>query len=248
MGVWWRYSLVRNVEPGQAKALIEEVAREALPGPKPSHSRYARWQPQLVTRELRCLQRGDVLAMTDEAWVLAGAISKRVNGPHIEVRVQGDYWDMSVYAGGFVVADFSTRIGALADDRATRRPWKRGGVEDLVRVWGCEREAVEPYLIDWDALEAPVWARPGDRSPAGEWAQVADFLRALGADEPNAHADRFTVQVPAWESKPVELPLCRREGVAEAARRPARPPAAEEGRARPVEAAQGERACGAHGA
>ncbi len=195
------WSVIKGVTAQAVPGLLE-AAIAAQPGPVPRASAWSDWSNTTRIVPRAAVHEGDVLVICDRAWPLAKAIAQAAGAPHLELRVQeGDHWDFTLYLHGQVIADFSTRVSAFDDDPAAPRPWKQGSADELVRVWGCTRADVEPYLIDWDALSGPRWCRQGDRFATGSWKQVLDFMRAMCVPDPANHARRIEFEAPEWTTQ-----------------------------------------------
>jgi hypothetical protein len=204
------YSIVKGVDAASTRPALTEAA-SALPGPAPDNSRWSDHAYVHGEREMVGVVHGDTLCISDNAHQLAGEIARRTGALHMELRIQeGDHWDFSLYQANQLIADFSTRVGAWEPDSTAPRPWKRGSLETFARAWGVEPNAVEPYLIDWDALREPIYVEQGNEFRTHDWRQVLDFMRVIGVAAPDSHPERFLFSVPAWVGVRRRQPLWRR--------------------------------------
>ena len=115
--------------------------------------------------------------------------------PWINVRIQeGSLWDYSLYEADSHVDNFSTLPEYWEDDPE----WiatQRGNPELLARVWRLDQSTVENYLKPWgfeldedeDVFNTLLRGKayPTDCHEYGDIWQMTDFLRALGAHDPN---------------------------------------------------------------
>jgi hypothetical protein len=115
--------------------------------------------------------------------------------PWINVRIQeGSLWDYSLYRAESHLDNFST-FPEYWDDDEEWIATQRGRPELLARTWGVEQSTIENYLMPWgmdlDEEEGIFRTRlrgkayPTDQHEYGDIWQMTDFLRALGAHDPN---------------------------------------------------------------
>jgi len=129
-----------------------------------------------------------------EDYLFSLAIGKRLAIPWINIRIQeGSLWDFSLYEGENNLDNFSTWPEYWNDD-ADWIATQRGRPEALARAWNIDRASIENYMRSWRpeddgggsvrfALRGKAY--PADRHEYGDIWQMADFLRALGAHDPN---------------------------------------------------------------
>ena len=121
-------------------------------------------------------------------------IGSRLQVPWMAARIQeGSHWDYSLFVGQDNLDNFSTLPEYWDDDPAFHAS-RRGDAGLLARTWQIERGAIENYLRPWgyvlideDTYETTLRGKayPGDESGYGDIWQMNDFLRALGAHDPN---------------------------------------------------------------
>lgn len=204
------YSIVKGITPGRANEIIAE-ATKVFPGPVPKESRWSDWTHVVEPERFQALVCSDVLVLTDDAWRLAQEISRILDSPYLELRIQeGDHWDFTLYHRARVVADFSTRVSYYSADATAPRPWRAGDAARFSACWGVPLDCIVPYLIDWESPSTLRLAREGDKHPAGDWCQIFDFMRAIGIEDPFDHPNAFEVVVPAWSGTYVVQPWWRR--------------------------------------
>jgi hypothetical protein len=127
---------------------------------------------------------------------IAKAIGSQLAIPSINIRIQeGSLWEYSLYDGADSVDEFSTLPEYWDDDPAFRAA-RRGRLDVLANVWQIEQSAIENYLKPWGYepnIEEGTFettlrgkAYPGDQHEYGDIWQMTDFLRALGAHDPNS--------------------------------------------------------------
>jgi hypothetical protein len=205
-----RYSIIKGITPNDAKDVIAEAIR-AMPGPKPSDSRWSDWQQVVKMREYTASICEGGLIIVDDAWKVAHEIGRLRNSPRLELRVQeGDHWDFTTFYRGEVVADFSTRVGYFGPDPTTPRPWKMGDARAFCNCWSLPLERVQPYLIDWDSHSTGKLAQDGDNWPNGDWRQIFDFMRILKVADPSNHPGQFKFNAQGWGSAYIRQPWWRR--------------------------------------
>jgi len=126
---------------------------------------------------------------------VATGIGTDLKIPWINVRIQeGSLWDYSLYEADSHVDNFSTLPEYWEDDPE----WiasQQGNPEVLADCWRIDRSAVENYLKPWGFEvdeDRGVFrtllrgkAYPTDQYEYGDIWQMTDFLRALGAHDPN---------------------------------------------------------------
>ncbi len=125
----------------------------------------------------------------------AKRVGSRVDGPWINVRIQeGSLWDYSLYQGPAHVQNFSTWPEYWGE---TDRKWlqaQRGNAAQLAEIWQIEPANIANYLLPWKYRSLRRGgmrvARRGkayeqDQFEYGDIWQMTDFLRALGAHDPN---------------------------------------------------------------
>jgi hypothetical protein len=114
--------------------------------------------------------------------------------PWINVRIQeGALWDYSLYDGENNVDNFSV----LPEYWGQSKAWEstqRGQPKVLSRLWTIELRKIDKYLKPWgfrilddhcfETLRRGKAYRT-DKSEYGDIWQMTDFLRALGAHDPN---------------------------------------------------------------
>jgi hypothetical protein len=109
------------------------------------------------------------------------------------VRIQeGSLWDYSLYDGASHIDNFST-LAEYWDDNPEWIATQRGNPTLLARVWRIDQATVENYLKPWgfeldgDSFRTSLRGKayPTDRHEYGDIWQMTDFLRALGAHDPN---------------------------------------------------------------
>jgi hypothetical protein len=82
-------------------------------------------------------------------YLFCSAIAMRLNAVWMELRIQeGSLWDYSLYRGDTHLHNFSTLPTYWNTDRAFVRS-QRGDVDQLVAVWGCDKNRVANYLRQW---------------------------------------------------------------------------------------------------
>lgn len=130
-----------------------------------------------------------------KGYEVATGIGAELRIPWINVRIQeGALWDYSLYEAGSHLDNFSTLPEYWGEDSE----WigtQRGNPELLARIWRIAQSTVENYLKPWgfelDENEGVFntllrgKAYQTDRHEYGDIWQMTDFLRALGAHDPN---------------------------------------------------------------
>lgn len=204
------WSILKGITSADAAALLD-TALAAQPGPAPRRSAWSDDRNATAVSTHAAIHEGDTLVLASECYVVACHIAASTGCPHMELRIQeGDHWDFTLTQRGQTIADFSTRVSAFDDDLAAPRPWKQGSLKDFLAVWKCEQADVEPYLIDWDRLRDPTWARQGDECATGNCFQALDFMRALGVIDPLGHPARREIRVVGWTTEYHPQPRWRR--------------------------------------
>lgn len=127
---------------------------------------------------------------------IASRIGENLGIPWIILRIQeGSLWDYSLYHGERNVNNFSTLPEYWENDPGFLASW-RGDAEVLAKTWGLPEASISAYLKPWfGGLEDECLmlsphlsgqkAYPHDQSEYGDIWQMNDFLRALGAHDPN---------------------------------------------------------------
>jgi hypothetical protein len=128
---------------------------------------------------------------------ITSRVGENLDVPWIALRIQeGTLWDYSLYQGKSNLNNFSTLPEYWEDDGRFLTKW-RGNAELLAKTWGIEEPTISAYLRSWyggldedDCLILPPEltgkkAYPHDQSEYGDIWQMNDFLRALGAHDPN---------------------------------------------------------------
>lgn len=131
-----------------------------------------------------------------QGYQIAIALGQNLGIPWINVRIQeGSLWDYSLYQGSENLDNFSTMPEYWEDDPEFLASW-RGQAAILSKAWSIEKSHVENYLRPWyggvdedDCIvhnpELAGRAYPDDQFEYGDIWQMTDFLRALGAHDPN---------------------------------------------------------------
>jgi hypothetical protein len=131
-----------------------------------------------------------------EEYKIASALGKRMKIPWINVRIQeGSLWDYSLYQGSEKLDNFSTMPEYWDSNPEFLANW-RGNADVLANVWNIEKSRFENYMRPWYGgidedncivhnSELTGRAYPEDQFEFGDIWQMTDFLRALGAHDPN---------------------------------------------------------------
>jgi hypothetical protein len=127
-----------------------------------------------------------------------GEIAKRIGSrlaiPWINIRIQeGSLWDYSLFHGEPHLDNFSTLPEYWEEDDQEWLATQRGKLDVLARTWQVEESAIANYLKSWgyeligDAFRTTLRGKAyeNDRHEYGDIWQMTDFLRALGAHDPN---------------------------------------------------------------
>ena len=126
---------------------------------------------------------------------IARAIGRRLSIPWINVRIQeGALWDYSLYRGESHLDNFST-LPEYWDDAPESTDRQRGNAQLLADTWSISPYQIERYLVSWGYEEdesAGIFrttlrgkAYKNDKHEYGDIWQMTDFIRALGAHDPN---------------------------------------------------------------
>lgn len=126
---------------------------------------------------------------------IAKAIGKSLGITWMNLRIQeGSLWDYSLYSGADHADNFST-LPEYWDDDSEWIATQRGNPELLARLWQIEQNTIDRFLRPWGMEqdeEARIFrtrlqgkAYPSDRYGYGDIWQMTDFLRSLGAHDPN---------------------------------------------------------------
>lgn len=139
-----------------------------------------------------------------KGYEVANQIGLRLAIPWINVRIQeGALWDYSLYSGDTHLDNFSTLPEYWGDDedededKDEQAEWvatQRGKPDVLANVWQIEQPTIENYLKPWGyvsiddgsfdtTLRGKAYA--ADQCEYGDIWQMTDFLRAMGAHDPN---------------------------------------------------------------
>lgn len=146
----------------------------------------------LLTSHNECIHAAYI---HQKGYEIATHIGSRLAIPWINVRIQeGSLWDYSLYDGESHIDNFSTYPEYWDDDKMWIQT-QRGKPELLARVWQIEQTRIDKYLMPWryeslvDGILLPSRRRskayPTDQYEHGDIWQMTDFLRALGAHDPN---------------------------------------------------------------
>ncbi len=130
----------------------------------------------------------------DKGHEIASLVGKRLAIPWMNVRIQeGSLWDYSLYLAEEHLDNFSVHPEYWDDDEAWQAT-QRGKPEVLAKVWKVDQSRIENYVKPWGrvVVDEGTYERtrrgkayPGDEFGYGEIWQMNDFLRALGAHDPN---------------------------------------------------------------
>lgn len=126
---------------------------------------------------------------------IAKSIGVRLGIPWINVRIQqGALWDYSLYQADSHLDNFSTLPEYWESDPIWLAT-QRGNPGLLAATWSIEQAAIERYLQPWGYKVKRATgefrttlrgkAYPNDSFEHGDIWQMTDFLRALGAHDPN---------------------------------------------------------------
>ena len=179
-----------------------EEAKQAFPGPKPRHSKWSDSKYVVEPKAMSAVVFGNTLTIIDDAWLLGQQLARLTDAPHLELRVQeSSHLDFSLFHREELVADFSTNVAYFNDDPSAPRPWKHGSADIFAKTWDVPLDRVAPYLIDWGRLAAPKYAMSGDQFQTGDWLQIFDFMRAIGAAAPHDHPEAFEFTMPWWRER-----------------------------------------------
>jgi len=130
-----------------------------------------------------------------DGYQVAKTIGYDLGIPWINVRIQeGALWDYSLYHGDSHLDNFST-LPEYWENDAEWIATQRGNPGLLAKYWQVDVSAVQNYLKPWgcevDENEGVFRtllrgkAYPDDQFEYGDIWQMTDFLRALGAHDPN---------------------------------------------------------------
>lgn len=208
------YSILKGVPREDFPRVAIELAAELMKGPRPG-SAWGDWVEMPTPVTFRAKWNDDTLCITNNAAPWAIELSRRYLCPLIELRCQeSEHWDFGLFHSGEFIADFSTDVAYYDDRPSTPRPWRKGGPEDLERLWGVPLERLERYLVDWRGTDHRVqrgWkAYESDRFPYFDTDQLYDFMGALGAVEPWWTPDPIEFEALMWRTQTVEHPIHRR--------------------------------------
>lgn len=130
-----------------------------------------------------------------KGYEVALGVGTRLACPWINVRIQeGSLWDYSLYETDRHIDNFST-LPEYWDDDLAWQATQRGNPELLASCWQIDKSGIENYLRPWGFKvdeDKGIFntllrgkAYPTDRHEYGDIWQMTDFLRALGAHDPN---------------------------------------------------------------
>lgn len=125
--------------------------------------------------------KGPAVQLNDGAvgFDYAGPLSKRVHCPVLLAYIyDDDFWGYELWQRGRELDQFAS-VHDYFDEGSP--PGKPGDADLVARCFGVEPERIRRYLLPWDG-EPDGYAYEGDRFPAGDSWQMADFLNALGFD------------------------------------------------------------------
>lgn len=211
----WEAHILRGVPRDGFPDTLIRAAEQAMNKP-PLESKWSDWRPERRMRTHSAHWFGDTLVIVGDAMGMAWALSRRHSCPYLWARLQeGDHWDFGLSHGERAIADFSTRVAAFDYDGVLPRPWKKGGPEAVAETLGVPLSRIERYLVDWDSLPPEALLRekayPDDRYCYGDGDQLSDFMRAIGANDPETPRSAWlSLQAPYWGSRYVRQPWHRR--------------------------------------
>ncbi|HEX3654802.1 MAG TPA: hypothetical protein VHV55_03300 [Pirellulales bacterium] len=126
---------------------------------------------------------------------LCKQLGKILDVPWFELRIQNSaLWDYSFYHGDENLDNFSTLPEYWDDDPQGFAEW-RGRPNIVANAWGIPVERIAKYLAPWGKVQHDDEtydtcrrgkAYPDDACEYGDYNQMFDFLKALGAKDPNA--------------------------------------------------------------
>jgi hypothetical protein len=130
-----------------------------------------------------------------KGYEVARGIGTELKIPWINIRIQeGSLWDYSLFEADSLADVFST-LPEYWDRDPEWLATQRGNPDLLARCWGIDRSRIENYLKSWGFEldeEEGIFntllrgkAYPTDRHEYGDIWQMTDFLKALGAHDPN---------------------------------------------------------------
>lgn len=112
---------------------------------------------------------------------LALALSANLAGPALLLYIyDDDFWGYYLCADGRTVDQFCPLPSYFADVSEAERRRFSGDAKAVARCFSVEPGTVLGYLRFWEGENFCRKARPGDRYPAGDCWQMADFMAALG--------------------------------------------------------------------
>jgi hypothetical protein len=125
---------------------------------------------------------------------ISKGVGAQLGIPWMNLRIQeGTLWDYSLYEGNLHVDNFST-LPEYWDDDKEWQSTQRGRPEILARLLKIDQRVIENYLQPWGFMPIDDGmfettlrgkAYPTDEFEYGDIWQINDFLRALGAHDPN---------------------------------------------------------------
>ena len=155
-------------------------------------------RPEPINARLLTSHNGNVHAayIHCEGYKVAMGIGSTLETPWINVRIQeGTLWDYSLYRADLHLDSFSTMPEYWEEDDEDWLATQRGNPKLLAECWQLDTAYFENYLKPWgyevDEDEGVIntslrgKAYPRDNFEYGDIWQMTDFLRALGAHDPN---------------------------------------------------------------
>ena len=184
--------VLKGCSEGEFRAGVEETVAH--------HGGHVFWNaaPQDADEDFRTSHNGVVHALylpyldgTDYSICLD--VGRLLSVSWIEVRIQeGTLWDYSLYTGDKHLHNFSVLPEYWEEDEE----WiagQRGDPRILAETWGIDRSRIENYLRPWRfrllededmEIVSGGKAYDSDLHEYGDFWQMHDFIRALGAHDP----------------------------------------------------------------
>lgn len=192
MGMYLTLWVFKGVDVDQLRAEFES-ATACFGG-------WIRWGAYTEGKSADCrmARAGDTVSvympyLGGEATRLCAAVGARLRCVWMEARIQeGSHWDYALHRGAECISLFSA-LPEYWDDDPTRIARWRGDPSILASAWGIPQERINRYLRAWGYVQIGDFtcdylvkdkAYPDDQYSAGEYDQLWDFLRALGAPDP----------------------------------------------------------------
>ena len=136
----------------------------------------------------------------------------------IEARIQeGSHWDYTLHSGGEVADQFSTDPDYYHEKDEQAHARLAGDPAKLATLWGIPVKRIERYLRHWGPKDNDDGtydytltgkAYPEDEADYGQYAQILDFVHALGGSNPQEE-HTIHLPMPEWKQKLLRRPWWR---------------------------------------